>query len=274
MKKVGKALLAVAGALIVCAIVLGVLNGLVAKGEWTFGWLDYRYDDTSYHSGSGSVIAPNADNLQKIDLDWIDGRVEIVACQDMCISLSESAESGVSEENELRWSLSEDGSVLTVKYRKSSWFFQGTHKENKTLILRIPQRFFEQLRELNVTVRSSEVTVTDVQVSALRFTSESGSLTGKGCNVDNLFATSKQGDIRFSTSACPSTVDVTTQSGEVTLALPAESSFALQWSSKGGELVSDLPLTQTDGRYVCGTGAADFRVNSGKGDLLVEKAEE
>ena len=65
------------GAFLLLAIVLGVLNALVGDGRWNFGWNDYRYDDEGYEVGEGTV--PHT-GITAIDLDWIDGGVEIVAC--------------------------------------------------------------------------------------------------------------------------------------------------------------------------------------------------
>ena len=87
-KKIIKYAAFVVGGLIVGAILLGVLNGLVGKGEWNLGWTNYRYDDTAYDVGEGSIAAPN---VEKIDLDWIDGNVRVVLCQDAYISITEAA---------------------------------------------------------------------------------------------------------------------------------------------------------------------------------------
>lgn len=271
MKKLGKVILAVAAALVVCAVVLGLLNGLVAKGAWTFGWVDYQYDESGFTAGGASVTAPNADRLKRIEIDWIDGSVQVIPCQDICVSMTESAEGDMGEGNELRWKLSEDGTTLTVRYRKSSWFFLGTHKENKTLTLRVPERFFGQLEELDVKVRSSQVTVTGLTLSTLRFSAEQGSLTVRDCATSEILAATQGGSIGLSSPICPQKLDLQTRGGDVTLALGTDASFALDWQTEGGNLISDLPLTSADGAYRYGEGKAELRVKTAKGDLQIKE---
>ncbi|MBQ9132524.1 MAG: DUF4097 family beta strand repeat protein [Clostridia bacterium] len=290
MKKFGKALLAVAAALVLCAVVLGLLNGLIAKGSWTFGWLDYRYDQTGFETGGASVTSPNADQLKRIEIDWIDGSVQVIPCKDICVSMTESAQGELGDGNELTWKLSEDGTTLTVRYRKSSWFFQGTHKENKTLTLRVPERFFGQLEELDVNVHSSRVTVTGLTLSTVRFSADRGSLTGQDCQISKLIAKSQSGDVTWdgsvtdgaevqasggkvslSSAVCPKALDVKTQSGDVTLSLPSDASFTMQWITKKGSLTSDLSLATVEDGYRYGEGTAAFRVETGKGDLLIKQ---
>ena len=67
-KKIIKYVAFIVGGLILGAILLGVLNGLVGKGEWNLGWTNYRYDDSAYHTGEGTIPAPA---LEKIELDEI-----------------------------------------------------------------------------------------------------------------------------------------------------------------------------------------------------------
>ena len=87
-KKIIKYTAFVIGGLLIGAILLGIINGIVGKGEWNIGWTNYRYDDTAYKVGEGSIAAPN---VETIDLDWIDGNVSVVICQDAYISITETA---------------------------------------------------------------------------------------------------------------------------------------------------------------------------------------
>ena len=58
MQKFKKPLTVIAivmGALLLGAVVMGVLNALVADGAWHFGWESYRYEDSGYEIGGASV---------------------------------------------------------------------------------------------------------------------------------------------------------------------------------------------------------------------------
>lgn len=217
--------------LMVAAVLVGVLNGLVGKGEWNLGWTDYRYDDSAYTVGEGSVRAPH---LESINLDWIDGSVTVVICQDAYVSISESAPADLTEKTQVHWSVSEDGKSLSIKYRGSSSFF-GTNKDKeKDLILRIPEKLIGQLKNLNINAVSSKVSVCDVVIDSMQ---------------------------------------VTTKSGDVSLELPASTAFVLTHETKrGGAPTVDFPVTQEGNTYICGTNGIRIAVTTNSGKVRVTSA--
>ena len=218
--------------LMVGAIIVGVLNGVVGKGEWNLGWTDYRYDDSAYTVGEGTVRAPY---LENIDLDWIDGNVTVVICQDAYVSISETAPADLTEKTQVHWSVSEDGKSLSIKYRGSSSFF-GTNKDKeKDLILRIPQKLIGQLKMLNIKAVSSNVTVSDVV-------------------IDN--------------------VNVTTKSGDVVLKLPTSTAFTLTHQTKrGGTPTIDFPITKEGNTYVSGANGIKISVKTNSGKVNVTSSQ-
>ena len=218
----------VIGGLLIGAILLGILNGLVAKGEWNLGWTNYRYDDSAYKVGDGTIPAPN---VESIDLDWIDGNVSVVICQDAYISITESAPAELTDKTRVHWSVSEDGKSLSIKYRASSSFF-GTNKDKeKDLILRIPEKLLGQIKNLNINAVSSNVTVSDII-------------------IDN--------------------IDIQTASGNVELKLPGGSAFTLTHETKrGGTPTIDFPVTQVGNTYVCGTDGICINVKTNSGKVAV-----
>lgn len=231
-KKIIKYAAFIIGGLILGAILLGVLNGLVGKGEWNLGWTNYRYDDSAYHKGQGTIPAPA---LEKIELDWIDGNVTVVLCQDAYVSVSESAPAELTEKTQLHWFVSEDGKTLSIKYRGSSSFFGTNRDKEKDLILRIPEKLIGQLQTLNINAVSSNVTVSNIL-------------------VDNM--------------------DVKTASGNVTIELPEATAFTLTHETKrGGNPTVDFPVTQEGNTYVSGTDGIKINVqtNSGKVAILSSK---
>ena len=227
-KKIIKYTACVLGGLVLGAILLGVLNGLVGKGEWNLGWTNYRYDDNAYQTGEGTIAAPN---LERIDLDWIDGNVTVVICQDAYVSVSESAPAELTEKTQLHWFVSEDGKTLSIKYRGSSSFF-GTNKDKeKDLILRIPEKLIGQLKTLNINAVSSNITVSNIL-------------------VDNM--------------------DVKTASGNVTIELPEATAFTLTHETKrGGPPTIDFPVTQEGNTYVSGTDGIKINVKTNSGKVAV-----
>ena len=218
----------VIGGLILGAILLGVLNGLIGKGEWNLGWTNYRYDDSAYRTGEGTIPAPA---VESIDLDWIDGSVTVVICQDAYISVSETAPAELTEKTQLHWFVSEDGKTLSIKYRGSSSFF-GTNKDKeKDLILRIPEKLIDQLKTLNINAVSSNVTVSNII-------------------IENL--------------------NVQTASGNVEVKLPESTAFTLTHETKrGGTPTVDFPVTREGNTYVSGTDGIKINVKTNSGKVAV-----
>lgn len=216
------------GGLIVGAIMLGVLNGLIGKGEWNLGWTNYRYDDSAYRAGEGTIPAPG---VERIDLDWIDGNVTVVICQDAYISVSETAPAALTENTRVHWFVSEDGKSLSVKYRGSSSFFGSTKDKNKDLILRIPEKLIGQLQTLNINAVSSNVTISDVIVE---------------------------------------NINVKTTIGNVNLQLPESTPFVLTYESRRDNTPTiDFPVMQEGNTYVSGTDGIRINVKTNSGKLAV-----
>ena len=218
----------VIGGLLIGSILLGVLNGLVGKGEWNLGWTNYRYDDSAYKTGEGTIPAPT---LERIDLDWIDGSVTVVVCQDAYISVSETAPADLTEKTSLHWFVSEDGKTLSIKYRGSSSFFGTTKDKNKDLILRIPEKLMGQLQTLSINTVSANVTVVDAPIQ---------------------------------------NTEVQTQSGNVKFELDANDSFILvHKTTSGGTPTIDFPAVKAGNTYVSGTDGIRIAVNTKSGKVAI-----
>ena len=289
VKKVIKIVLIVIVCLAIAAVVWGIVSPLLGiDGGWMFGWQDYRYDETGYTIGEGSI--PYGE-ITAIDLDWVDGKIEIVACGDTFVSLTESADAELPESARLRWRVDENGR-LSIKYRKSSWFLGfGYENRNKTLILRIPERMLETLELLDVETVSSQVSVTDISADAFVYENVSGNLTLQNaaftrcelestsgdislsdCRVERADAELVSGDLTFCSTVCPSALDIESVSGDVELLIPADSSFALLHETESGQFISDFSVTKQGERYVCGSGTAAFDVETVSGDLLLSQS--
>jgi hypothetical protein len=280
----------IVGGLIGVAILLGVLNAVVADGAWTFGWNDYRYDETGYEIGNATLPY---DGITEIEIDWIDGLVVVEACDDAYISITEQAAEELHESVQVRWRVSEDGKKLTVKYRKSSYYFSlGSDNRQKELTLRIPRSLMEQMERIDLTANSTNVMVKNVKADQLDLETVSGNLIAEGCEMKSVSAETVSGAVIYngvlhdafevdSTSGsvlligdvCPKRVDIETVSAEVKLTFPAEASMTLDWETASGKMSSDIALTKSGDVYVAGTGASDVSVETVSGSLKITEKE-
>lgn len=253
LKKLKKPLLitlAVAGALALLAVLLGVLNAVLGNGEWTFFWKTYRYDDTGYTVGDGTVYS---DTLKHLDVDWIDGSVEIVVCQDFYPSVSERITGDVTESRRMRFLVSEDGSTLSVKYRAPSSFLVGSEDKPKDLILRIPERMLSGMEELCVKTASAEISVDAIPFKTVRIEGNTGRI-GLGINADT------------------ERVSVAAGSADVTLFVDDAPSLTLRYTTeRGGVPMLDVPFERVGETFVCGAGEVSVDVETVSGELTVKK---
>ena len=218
--------------LLVGAVLVGALNGLVGKGEWNLGWTDYRYDDSAYTVGEGTVRAPH---LESIDLDWIDGSVTVVICQDAYVSISESAPADLTEKTQVHWSVSEDGKSLSIKYRGSSSFFGANKDKEKDLILRIPEKLIGQLKTLNIKAVSTNITIVDLLVE---------------------------------------NTEVQTQSGNIEFQLAPDTSFIfVDKAMRNEKPIIDFSVAKVGNTYICGTNGGRIAVKTISGKVHITRVD-
>lgn len=282
LKKGMRILLIGVAVLVAGAILLGVVNAVFADGKWTFGWTDYNYGDEGFSVGDGTVAS---DRLTSLEIDWIDGTVEILPCNDTYLSLTEKSPDGeLSDGSRLRYRMDADGG-LTVKYRKSGFFFGSSQMLQKQLTVRVPVQY---LRDLSVTVNGKAVTVilNDADVNKLSFNSESGNLAVLSTSsIDKIEAYTKSGkilvsgvvrDISASTRAgeiklesLPQIAEIENERGDVKLRLPKAASFTLDFETEKGRYISDFDLQDKNGFLVCGSGNADLSIKVDHGVLYL-----
>ncbi len=242
----------VLAALLVGAVLLGILNATVGGGSWSLGWTNYRYDDSAYEIGDGTVPAPAVETIR---LDWLDGRVTVEVCDDMFLSLTEEADVSLGEDTQLRRCLSEDGKTLSIKHRKSSSFLGTFGNDEKDLILRVPRSLFGQLKSLEITTTSASVTV-------------------KGIEADRLSVKTSSGTVSLSLPVCPPKITVETKSGDVALSLSEDCGFSLGLEGDPDRFTCDFPVKEQDGRYLCGTPAAVIDLKTPGGTVKLLQIEE
>ncbi len=292
MKKFKKPLIItgiVMASILALAVIIGVLNALLADGKWNFGWTNYDYDDTGYRIGDGTLF--DSARVTAIDIDWIDGMVEVVACEDDFISLTEEAPAELTEDSRLRWHISKDGKTLTVKYRKPSWFFGESENKHKKLTVRIPKHLFEGFSSISVTSVSSAIAVSDIKTSSLKlrvdagvtvvenctvrnlsFLSSSGKLTFDGTVTGSAVCESRTGELQLTSAVTPEKIKLQGESAPVTLTLPRDAAFRLSFTGDGDNRPTiDFAHRKENGRYVVGSSAkrAELDIATGRGRVLI-----
>ena len=284
MKKPIKIILIVVAALVAGAILLGVLNALFGD-KWSL-WTDYTYDDSNYTVGDGSVAV---ENLTEIDLDWVDGTVTIISCKDAYPSLTEKSKNELTEGSLLRWHLSEDGK-LTIKYRESSFFLGRGQNKQKDLILRIPERFAENL-SIKIHVSSSTVFLDGIAAKSVSVESDKGNVamlsgsvaeelsihtvSGKilvsGAVTERFELVSKKNEIKVDAAVLPKEAVIETGEKDISVEFSGTPSISLNFNSEKGKYASDFALSEQDGRLLSGDGYTKLDVTTKSGTLYLSE---
>lgn len=295
-------------ALALTVILLLGITGRIGYGTWFFNIgsvaSGYRYADADkYKAGNGKI---DGDAVQSLDVDWIDGDINIEVYDGDTVEFFEKSSADLDEEEQLHY-YNKKGRLM-IKYRKSARksFVDNLEKE---LTIRVPKKTAKSLKEVNVDTISSwtnikgisadksvldsasgDFDLADCQISDVRMDSTSGQMTGEALVIaDKLVANTTSGDVQVSGSVgsinfdtvsgvltldseiCPKTVKTDSVSGNVTLKIPDNEGFAFEKDSVSGRVTCDFNISYEEDAGVYKNGKAQFDFESVSGDIIIEK---
>ena len=237
--------------------------------------------------GNASVDAKSVRNLS---VSWAAGSVDITVVDDGAgdvIELVETAPTGLTKAQQMRWSVS--GGTLKVDY--GSWwscFALG----QKRLEVRIPERYAQSLGAVTVDGASGYYRVAGIGCDTLRLKLASGEIDADGLAAAALDGGRGRGPVHgggpgaprggpqpatgqldvVCQGAAPKQVSADLASGQVSVALPADTGFTAKVSKASGSFSSAFETVQQGGSYVHGDGSTAMHVNLASGDFRVEKS--
>lgn len=261
--------------MIICAITIISVAGITCTFNWLKNFnidnfvppiglnaIDFHYDDgEGYNVGSGDA---SADEIQKIDVEWVSGSIVIDYYGGDKIRFDEPEQSNSDYALRSRT----DGNELQIKYCKSGI----TDLPSKGLCILLPQGF--PLDKLNIESVSSPVTINDIAIKALDIKTVSGKITANGCfeviDIDNMSAAAN-----IKTAIAPKIIDIDTMNGNAKIIVPPDiAGFKLNFNSMSGnyELNNfDLNSYSKSGG-VWGDGSLKIDYDSMSGNLILTKA--
>lgn len=246
---------------------------------------------TYSNSENYSIGKASVKDINSIEIEWINGQVNIVASDNNNseVSFSEESNSVLNDENSLRWF--NDNGILRIKFCKSGISLKNN--VNKTLNVILPAGV--EYDEIEIDTVSADISISNVSVNKLELESISGdiftdSTTAKEADASTTSGTAEFTDfecnklgfesvsgnitIEFANTAKPSTVEVETVSGDATIKLPEELGFTAEIDSVSGDFSSDLEIkTQSKNHFIRGSGEVRIDISTVSGDLRIEKAE-
>lgn len=233
-------------ALIVVLIALGVaawfLFGHTASG------LSYPNAE-KYSIGDASV----SDTVNNLFIDWTAGKVTVEYYDGKEITVSETANRSLSEDDKLRWWL--DGDTLRVRYAKPG--FRISFNLEKQLTVRLP--FGTELKSADISSTSGNLYIPALTADEIRLNSTSGSIDA-GTFTKKLDASSTSGDVTVLQNGDLDSADLSSTSGSVSFGLEGSVKKIEANSTSGG-----VSLT------VSGT-ADDVKLHSTSGNIYTSLA--
>lgn len=207
-------------------------------------WTDVSYkNENAYTVGGGEIQTA----VTAIEIEWVMSGVLTEYYDGESVVLFESSDKELSEPLTLRY-LVEDGK-LTVRYAANGrWNIRGL---NKQLTVRIPQK--TQLKELTVQCVSGSVT-TNVAAERQRITVVDANVN---CQLYQ-----------------PYTLQVKSVSGNVTLSMPKDVGFTLEFSSVSGMFSSQAELKKEEKCYLYLGGENGISVSTVSGNCAVRLSED
>ena len=263
----------------------------------------FLYDKAELYSVGGANL--EVGDINKIKIDWIDGKVNVAYHSLDTVRISEKTETG-KEEEDLTVHYLVDGNTLRIKFAASGeWVFKNVKKD---LTVYLPVGF--DLDQLEIKTKDSVVTLDEIAVTDLYVDTVSGSVMLDNCHVsrdieietvsgsihidtDNveslkmetvsgsmnvtasvitvLDVETSSGQVNINASEYIGSIDIDAISSDVTLKLPETASFTLRYITQTGKMSCALPYKKEDGKYLINGGGSGYKISTLSGDVTVTK---
>lgn len=295
-------------AIVLVGILIAGMSGHLFNGNFSlfsYSGDSYRNAD-KYIAGSGEV---NADGIRNIEINWLDGAIDVEVYDGDTIQFSETARKNLDKEDQLQYY--QQGDRLIIQYRKMNHtpFFNFSNSFHKNLTVKVPMTLAEELDDFSIDTVSSESKMIGINAKKisydstsgdlllqnstsdrLDFNSTSGSLTGEGLTVtgkaeadtisgsaklegslENIQFDSVSGELEITTKLCPQNINSDTVSGDVTLFLPENEGFTCSKDTVSGSYSSEFEVRWEDDKGIYKNGDRDFSFESVSGNVNINK---
>ncbi len=239
------------------------------------------YDDTGYSAGNADF--PAGASIQKLNIEWLDGSVNVIYWDNDHISILEESEHTIGSDDQMRYFL--NGDSLFVKFQGSRFILFGSMPA-KHLTVYLPRSI--SLSELDISAVSSTISVSSLTGSHGDFCNVSGEILLTDCHFGELDlesvsgeiqvtgsfrevdADTVSGDISFAINNTPDHIDIDGVSANITLAFPADvSGFSANWDSVSGNMHTPTNVANFGDSASFGDSHTDINVDTVSGNLTI-----
>ena len=261
----------------------------------------YVYENAGqYTAGNGT-----ATNITNVEIDWIDGSVEVFYDDVDGVTFYEETKKNLSVEETVHYWV--ENSTLHIKFGKSkSWFFKSAPK--KDLKVALPREL--SLSEVEITTVNADVNLSYVMVNNLdvegvdanvnaylvgacnevSVETVNGDVLLEGGKLMELNLESVDGDVdikmeellsfdvetvagsvQVSSDIAPNAVDFESVDGDLTMELGQVAGFTFKMDTVSGAFNCAFETTVKQNCYVYGTGGSEYKANTVDGDVTICK---
>lgn len=264
----------------------------------------YKYENADkYVAGD---ISYKTDKINRIDVSWVSGEVNIEVWDGDEISVSEAGNTNGDEEQKVHSAII-DGTLM-IKFAASGKI--KTNMSGKQLTVKVPAKAKLSVTEvdavsadvsigaglgsdvLSVESVSGGITVKKFSGSEIDVGSTSGNIKIDSASVVKAEVGSVSGDVRINDSDVVSldvetvsgeiyysaasaktmkSIDAESVSGDIKILLPEDAGFEAKLSSVSGDFDTDFACVRKDKTYTCGDGGIKISADTTSGDLTVNK---
>lgn len=256
------------------------------------------YDNASLYSVGNFTY--NISDVDKIEVDWILGSVEVVVRSVATLSVSENGANTLPDEQKLRWRL--DGRTLKIKFWKSGYSTKDDVTTKKDLVLEVPAGIALDIETVSASIRAqSNLTMREVDletvsgsikcdsvscVGSAEFETTSGKIELGNVTASEIDVQTTSGNIAFNAKRATEvevettsgnceigieevpSVEIESVSGEVCLTI--SNGANVSFSTVSGKLSTSKEYTKNDKNYVFGDGACRIEIETTSGDLKIK----
>ena len=218
MSKTVKTVLLTALLLIVLGMALiavSLLRGANIRELWNSGNFQVGQISTGYGDLKDYTICKSGEEsfspaeVKRIDLDWISGTVKLQPGSEDRITLKESCEKALKDEQKLCWKL--DEGTLSIRFCKTL----QTQMAGKELVLTVPADWTAE--SIGVHATSADLELRGLRVEGiLSSTATSGGVTLDGCSCRTLAVSASSGEVLLNGCAFDK-LDAGASSGSISL---------------------------------------------------------
>lgn len=239
-----------------------VMTCMLLSGCFNFSTsLNYKHADR-YTMGGATIT----DSVKNIDINWIDGTVDVLTHNENTVSFSETSDIELDENKTLYYYL--EGDTLHIQFGKARKI-PSNQNFSKHLTVYVPEgAVFEDIDVDNV---SSSFNIKGVSCDSFEADTVSGDVTVQLNAVREFKVDSVSADCRLESAVAPDEFEADMVSGNIELAIPEGSGFKVSFDTVSGKLNSEFEVTKDDDEYICGDGKAEYSVDTVSGGITIKK---